>query len=215
MRTETVTIPEHTITTTYYKYDELSDDAKENVKEWYLENREPWVFSDMVNDDLINLFGKNNLDVEYSLSYSQGDGLNIFGTISADSIFECLENHNAGTMFEKYENMFTDVEKQTLLEYQKWCHLIELPRNDRYGYCMASSIDIFDSWTYDLECAEVEDIDSDLLSDFEAMVMDMFTDLCAFYEDWGYEFFYEIDDSEMSDICSCNDWEFDEDGTLL
>lgn len=33
MRTETVTIPEHTITTTYYEYDELSDDAKENVKE--------------------------------------------------------------------------------------------------------------------------------------------------------------------------------------
>ena len=214
MRTETVTIPEHTITTTYYEYDELSDDAKESVKEWYLENREPWEFSEMVEDDLINLFGKNNLDIEYSLNYSQGDGLNIYGRISADAIFDCLEKHNAGTLFNKYENVLTDEEKRTILGYTEYCGMIKLPQNGRYGYCMADSIDIADPWEYDLDCYEVENVSYDLLKKFEQLVIDMFTDLCNFYKNWGYEFFYEIDDSDMSDICSCNDWEFDCEGNL-
>ena len=35
------------------------------------------------------------------------------------------------------------------------------------------------------------------------------------YEQWGYEYFYEIEDDEMSDICSANEWEFYEDSQVL
>lgn len=216
MRTETVAIPEHTVTTTYYEYDELSDSAKEKVKQWYLDTYR-WTedFSYDVKCDLENLFGKNDLKVEYSLNYSQGDGLNVYGKIDAKAILDCLEKHNGGTQFEKYENVLTDAEKQTILEYQKWCHLIELPSNDRrYCYCMADMVDLASNWAWDLD-GMVVDIDTDLLYKFENLVIDMFTGLCKTYKEWGYEFFYEVSDEEMCENCEANEWEFDEDGNLL
>lgn len=215
MRIETVTIPEHTVTTTYYEYNDLSDDAKETVKEWYLENcRWPEDFTFDVKCDLLVLFGKNDLDVEYSLNYCQGDGLNVYGKISAQAIFDSIDNDNI-TYFDKYKNTFTDEEKRTILDYAEYCGMIELPQNCRYGYCMANYIEITQSWTYDLECAGIESIDSDLLSRFEKMVIDMFTDLCKTYEEWGYDYFYEISDEEMCENCEANEWEFDEDENLL
>lgn len=205
-----------TIEKNIYKYNELSDGAKENAKNWYLENcRWNYDFSDDIKLDLENLFGKNNLDVEYSLSYSQGDGLNIYGMIDPKAIFDCLENHNGGTMFDKYENVLTDAEKQTILDYAEYCGMIEMPKNPTlYNYCVADSTDIVSEWEWDLECAGIENIDHDTLNKFESLVIDMFTELCKTYEEWGYDFFYEISDEEMSETCDANEWEFTEDGEL-
>lgn len=215
MRTETVTIPEHTVTTTYYEYNDLGDEAKEAVKRWYIENYR-WSddFTSDVKRDLEMLFGKNDLDVEYSLNYCQCDGFNIYGKISAQAIFDAIDNDNV-TVFEEYKNVLTDAEKQTILDYAEYCGMIELPDNRLYGYCMANHIEITQSWTYDLECAGVESIDCHLLSRFEKMVIDMFTELCKTYEEWGYEFFYDVSDDEMCENCDANEWEFDEDGNLL
>ena len=75
MRTET-------ITTTYeiYKFNELSDDAKERVKQWYLDGQEnmTFIFTEDCIEDLHNLFGDNSLEVQYSLAGCQGDGFNIY-----------------------------------------------------------------------------------------------------------------------------------------
>lgn len=207
-----------TIEKNIYKYDELNDDAKENVQNWYFEHfREPWEFTDMVEDDLENLFGKNDLDVEYSLSYSQGDGLNIYGKIDPKAIFDCLENHNGGIMFEKYEDMLTDVEKRTILDYAEYCGMINLPKNpsNYYSYCVVDTVDIAESGYSELEWNDVENIDVDTLKKFEQLVIGMFTDLCKTYEGWGYDFFYEISDEEMSETCEANGWEFDCEGNLF
>lgn len=205
-----------TIEKEIYKYDELNDDAKKNAKNWYLENcRWNYDFSDDIKLDLENLFGKNDLDVEYSLSYSQGDGLNIYGTIDPKAIFDCLDNHNGGTMFDKYENVLTDAEKQTILDYAEYCGMIEMPKNpSRYAYCVTDMTDIAKAWQTELEWNDVENIDHDTLNKFESLVIDMFTELCKTYEEWGYDFFYEISDEEMSETCEANGWEFDEDGEL-
>lgn len=206
-----------TIEKEVYKYDELSDDAKENVQNWYFEHfRESWEFTDIVEQDLENLFGKNDLDVEYSLSYSQGDGLNVYGKIDPKAIFDCLENHNCGTMFEKYEDMLTDAEKQTILDYAEYCGMINLPKNpsNYYSYCVVDTVDIAESGYSELEWNDVENIDVDTLKKFEQLVIGMFTDLCKTYEEWGYNFFYEISDDEMSETCEANGWEFSEDGEL-
>ena len=204
-----------TITKTYdvYKYNELSDSAKEKVKEWYLQGQEPFIFSEDCKEDLRNLFGKNNLDVQYSLGYCQGDGFNIYGKISAESIFNCLEKHNGGTQLAKFENVLTEKEKKTILHYAEECGDIEIPMNSRYCYSLADYIDIADAWEYDLY--GYKNVNLDVLDKFEEMVRDIFSTLCRSYEKWGYEYFYEISDEDLEEMCEVNGYEFLEDGTIF
>lgn len=180
-----------TVTTEYkiYKYNELSDEAKENVKKWYLESfHNADFFTEDCENDLYNLFEKNSLHVQYDLGYCQGDGFNIYGEINAENIFKCLENHNGGTQLEQFENVLTDKEKRTILHYAEECGEIELPENNRYAYSLADRIDIVDDWTFQLETySAYRDINEEVLKKFEGLVRDIFTVLCDHYEKIGYE----------------------------
>lgn len=76
-----------TTTTTVYKFDELSDEAKEKALQEHTENNYmPFLSADM-NERLHELLGENKLkydeqpEVLYSLSYSQGDGAMFEGTV--------------------------------------------------------------------------------------------------------------------------------------
>ena len=198
-----------------YKYNELSEEAKERVKEWYLNGQEAFIFTDDCKMDLYNLFGKNNLDVQYSLSYCQGDGFNIYGTIDVESIFNCLEHHNGGTQLKKFEDVLTDKEKKTILHYAQECGAIELPMNNRYCYSLADYIDIVEEWVWRLEYACYRDINEEALKKFENLVRGIFNTLCKHYEDWGYNYFYEVSDEDLEEACEANEWEFLEDGTIF
>lgn len=59
--------------------------------------------------------------------------------------------------------------------------------------------DIVENWQYTLELYDVENIDVDILDKFEQLVIGMFTDLCMYYEERGYDYFYDISDEEMSE----------------
>ena len=198
-----------------YKYNELSEEAKEKVKQWYLEGQETFIFTDDCKQDLYNLFGKNNLDVQYSLSYCQGDGFNIYGRIDAESIFNCLEKHNGGTQLEKFEDVLTEKEKRTILHYAEECGNIELPMNRSYCYSLADYIDIVEEWVWRLEYADYTNINEEALKKFEELVRGIFSTLCRSYEKWGYEYFYEISDEDLEEACEANEWEFLEDGTIF
>ena len=198
-----------------YKYNELSDDAKEKVREWYLNGQESFIFTDDCKNDLYNLFGNNNLDVQYSLSYCQGDGFNIYGTIDAEDIFNCLDKHNGGTQLEKFEGMLTDKEKRIILHYAQECGAIELPVNNRYCYSLADHINIEEEWAWRLEYACYRDINVEVLKKFENLVREIFYTLCKFYEEWGYNYFYEVSDEDLEEACEANEWEFLEDGIIF
>ena len=198
-----------------YKYNELSADAKEKVKEWYLEGQEPFIFTEDCKEDLRNLFGNNNLDVQYSLASCQGDGFNIYGTIDAHTIFNCLEKHNGGTQLAEFEDMLTDKEKKTILAYAEECGAIELPMNRHYSYSLADYIDIVEEWIWRLEYADYRDINVEALQKFEKLVRGIFCTLCKDYEKQGYDFFYEISEEDLEEVCEANEWEFLEDGTIF
>lgn len=206
-----------TVTIEYkvYKYNELSEEAKEKAKEWYLNGQEAFIFTDMCKEDLYGLFGKNNLDVQYSLAYCQGDGFNIYGTIDAESIFNCLEKHNGGTQLAEFEDALTEKEKKTILRYAEECGQIEIPMNNRYCYSLADYIDIYDEWETALVYADYRDINVDVLKKFEKLVRGIFRTLCKSYEKLGYEYFYEISDEDMEDVCEANGCEFTDDGKIF
>lgn len=199
-----------------YKYIELSDEAKEKARAWYLEGREPYVFTEIVMEDLYNLFGENDLQVQYSLGYCQGDGLNIYGKINAENIFKCLENYNGGTQLEQFENVLTKKEKKTILHYAELCGEIELPINNRYCYCIARYVDVAEEWEYILENHfDYSNINKEALEKFENLVQEVFEKLCASYEEQGYEYFYEISEEDLEEMCEANGYEFLEDGTIF
>lgn len=208
-----------TVSYDVYKYNELSADAKEKVKQWYLDGQEPYIFTEDCKEDLRNLFGKNNLDVQYSLASCQGDGFNIYGEIDAESIFNCLENHNGGTQLEKFEDVLTAEEKKIILEYAEECGVIELPMNRHYCYSLADYIDIVEKWAWRLKYANDKDIyrniNEDILKKFEELVRGIFSTLCKSYEKWGYEYFYEISEEDLEEMCEANEYEFLEDGTIF
>lgn len=204
-----------TVTKTYeiFKFNELSESAKENVKRWFLDHQEAEFFTEQCKQDLENLFGKNYLNVQYSLGYCQGDGFNIYGCIDAKSVLNCLEKHNGGSQLEKFENMLTEKEKRTILFYAEECCDIYLPYNSHYCYSLSHNINIANSWQYDLE--DYANINTEVLEKFENMVKGIFKELCNYYEKDGYEYFYEISDEDLEDVCNVNDYEFLEDGTIF
>lgn len=199
-----------------YKYIELTEEAKEKAKAWYLEGREPFIFTEMCEEDLYNLFGENELKVQYSLGYCQGDGFNIYGKIDAESILKCLEEHNGGTQLEQFENALTEKEKKTILHYAEMCGEIELPINNRYCYCIARYVDVAEEWEYILENHfDYSNVNKEALEKFESLVHEIFEELCASYEKQGYEYFYEISEEDLEEMCEANGYEFLEDGTVF
>lgn len=199
-----------------YKYNELSAEAKERVKQWYLDGQEAYIFTDDVTENLKCLFGDNDLKVQYDLAYCQGDGFNIYGEVDTENIFKCLEEHRAGKQLVKYENMLTEKEKKTILHYAEECGKIKLPYNNRYCYSLADYIDIVDDWEYQLEnYSSYKNINKETLKKFEELVRGIFGTLCRSYEEWGYEYFYEIDEEDLEEICEANGYEFLENGKIF
>lgn len=211
-----------TVTIEYniYKYNELSAEAKKRVKEWYLEHQEPFIFTEMCKEDLYCLFGKNNLDVQYSLASCQGDGFNIYGKIDVRSIINCLDNHYGGAEFKEFEDVLTEEEKKTILAYAEECGKVNLPMNNHYCYSLADYIDIAEDWKSTLEDANNyeytwDNINTEVLSKFEKLVRKMFSKLCRTYEKWGYDYFYEISEEDLEEACEANEWEFLKDGRMF
>lgn len=201
---------------TLYTYDELDSNAKKNAKERILDMfHTTYLFAEDCIQDLKNLFGvETNLKVEYSLSCCQGDGLNIYGSIDAKNIIECLEKHNAGDQLKEFENILTEKEKKTILKYAEYCGDIYIPENDRYTYSMANCISL-DDWIVELESYKFKKINTKAIEKFESMLKGIFENLNTLYENDGYKYFYEIDEQELKEICLENDYEFYEDGTLF
>ena len=200
-----------------YKYNELSDEAKEKVKEWYLETQDTHVFAEDVKEDLKCLFGDNDLNVQYSLAYCQGDGFNIYGEVDTENIFKCLEEHRAGAQLAMFEDMLTEKEKKTISHYaNENGRKIKLPMNNRYCYSLADYIEIAEDWEYDLEYySGYKNINKKALEKFEDLVRGIFGTLCEVYEKWGYEYFYEVDEETLDEICEANEYEFLADGTIF
>ena len=129
------------VTYKIYEFSELSEEAKAKVKRWYLDNfYQNEEFSDICKEELSHRFPKSDLKVQYSLSYCQGDGLNVYGTLNLKDVLYNL-SITPLTSF-KPEDSFTEKEKRTLCCYAKECGWeITLPQNYRYAYCMVDRID--------------------------------------------------------------------------
>lgn len=208
-----------TITETYnvYRYDELSDDAKEKVKQWYLDDDfRPYEFTEIYEQDLQNILPDSELKLQYSLNYCQGDGLNIYGELNINNILNLPTSHFCGDEFDDMIGYFTEKEIKTIQCYMREVgNEIKLPQNNHYCYCIVDRIDFVDDWFYELEdYSHFRNINRDVLEKLEKYVIIVMERLCSDYEKYGYDFFYNVDDEVIEETCEANEWEFLEDGTF-
>ena len=191
-----------------YKYQELSEQAKEKAKECYLEGKDAYWFKDDCEEILHCEFPNSELKVEFSLSYSQGDGLNIYGDLDGQDIYDT---------FIKDSDKFTDKEKRYLTWAMKNYGLgYHMPQNyTRYSYCAERQWDFSADIISDMEWNNVRGIKHDVWEKYDNILKEYFSSLCGDYEKWGYEYFYEVDDETMIEESEANDWEYTADGKIF
>ena len=200
-----------TVTKSYdvYTYDELSDEAKEKVKQMFLDWRreDSNIFTEDCETAIAELFPNSDLNVQYDLSYSQGDGFNTYGKLNVNDLLNVdlskypLNGSNIKPLSDK------DAIKAA-------CEVagvstIDLDRNDRYCYSLADRIEV----SYDT-VEELTDEELKCLEDLEKFAQDVFGEINSKFEDNGYDYFYEMSDEEVKEMADANEYEFTEDGEL-
>ena len=201
-----------------YSFSELSEEAKDKVKQWYLDDDfRTYDFENIYTEDLKYLFNNSDLKLQFSLSYCQGDGLNIYGKLDLMDVFHAIrDTKHSGDLFVQYKDLFSEYEQKTIEAYMEVCgREVELPYNRHYCYCIDDRIDFANDWIESLEYCRYKNIQIDTIRKMEKLVGRMFENLSATYEKYGYDYFYNADDEVVNEACEANGWRFLEDGTFF
>lgn len=186
-----------------YTFSELSEKAKDRVRESYGESLEPFFFTEDCEYYLNSLLPNSKLEVEYDLSYCQGDFFSIHGTAYLSDILA------------KISDNYTDKELKYLRWLIKeWVRSVEISRGCYYrsDYFHRNKIDFAETVIDDMEYNGIRDIREDLIRKFEKNIYDYLNGLCHELKNDGYSFFYDYTDRDIEEWCECNEWEFYEDG---
>lgn len=200
------------MTKTYevFNYNELSDDAKEKVRQWWLEDQDAQFFKDdMVLENLNHEFGLTDLDCSFSLSSCQGDGLCLHGKIYFDDI------RKNETLKEIAFANLTEDDFENLKVIEESCSYIDFHRiNTRYAHANTVNIDI--DYYVETEFEKSKPFNNILITKDKILknIKKWYFEQCARFEKMGYEYFYEISDEDMAELCEANGYEFYENGKI-
>ena len=199
-----------TVTKSYdvYTYDELSPEAKEKVKQLFLgwRGEDGSLFTESCETILTELFPTSDLNVQYDLGYSQGDGFNTYGTLKVSDLLNV--NLSEYPLKDSGITPLSNVDAIKAACDKGDIYNIELERNNHYCYSLADGIEIV-SESDDLTPEEL-----DLLNELETFARNVMGRINKVFEDDGYDYFYEMDEDEVKDMADANGYEFTEDGTL-
>lgn len=190
-----------------YNYNELSEEAKEKVKEWYLnDDLRVDLFHEDLKNQLAGNYKRSNLKVIFSLSNCQGDGLNIEGKINLYDFAEKWETDEKSkrTMQHYIDNSFSEYNFESNNRYCYSCKFIDR----KYIDC------IITEFIDDLKYNGIRGIKTDVIKAFFNDMIDHFEELDEEWERAGYRYFYDAEESEIAECCEANNYEFLEDGTF-
>lgn len=171
-----------------YEYNELEKSAKEKAKRDFLEVRcelDGDMFTEIAMEIVGNYFQfTDGLEVQYSLSSCQGDGVNIYGKFDLQNV-----------------------------EGMEWLKLevdsFELAKNRCYCYSLKSQTETetIEEIITEFEYASGNEIADWQVMEIRKMVETVFEKLEKAereIEEYGYKFFYEVSDEEMAEYAdSC------------
>lgn len=190
---------------------------KKRQRPRYLDGQEPEIFTENCEEDLACLFPNSDLKVQYCLAYCQGDGLNIYGELDPLDVIDLLREKKCGDTFSEVNKTLTAREEKIIKAYIKIFRFkISLPMNTSgYSYCVADKTDFANEWIEELEYNQFRSINAEAIRKFERIIAYIFRKLAAQYEKAGYEYFYEISDEDMKEICEDNEYMFLKNGTYF
>lgn len=187
-----------TIEIKVYRFDELSETAKENaIKLWYESE-----YYEYLCDDILCFISDNdtyfsNVKLQYSLGYSQGDGLSFSGKfdikkwINDNYNFKQSVKNALSLLFESVESL-----------------------GNTGRYCYASKRDIQVDFLDHTGKTNLTNL-TKLFEKVESDVIDYYLDICDKAEKYGYSIIeYRMDYAEMNELCKANDYHFYENGKM-
>ena len=192
------------VITKVYTFNELSEDAKkkaiENQREWEYSYSEPLIgFQDDCEQQAKDK-GFIDIKIQYSLSYSQGDGLS-FSAENYDNLEEIF-NQVLGKGKEKTAKLLAEN-----------CSVKITGNQGHYCYASASDIDLeIENYTSSINCTNIDRID-DVANKVLKLLETLYVDFCKDLEKQGYsqlEYYYS--DEAIKETIECNEYEFTEDG---
>lgn len=193
-------VREYTVREEIYSFNELSESAKQNARQKYLEHfREAEEFGDFVQYDLSELFPRSVLKVEFSLNSCQGDGLNVFGSFHISDIV------NYVLLSEKAETL-TKQEKRFLRFLSTLDFFVECKSNNRYSYYIHKTAHIEWYIENELEGSCFRSIPYETIEKVARIFDDRLEDFCRKQEEEGYKYFYEVEDDEIVECWEVNEY---------
>ena len=201
-----------------YEYSELSESAKDKVKQDYLRVELEGGFranelTDLFKHSFLEYFFPNSdLDVDWDLSYRQGDIVSIYGNIQWTDMVNYVKNYNLDEHKGRplyHHWTFTEDEDDLLNDYTTYLP-IEITRNSHYGSIYDGYF--YGDWVFELEDNNIALSDYKLIHRLDTVVCSALASLTSEMKNFGYEFLYEVSDEEMQDMSDCNDWLYTEDG---
>ena len=193
-----------------YTYDELNDEAKTKVKQWLLDDdlRNELFYEDVM-EYLAAHFPRSDLKVKYSLSYCQGDGLNIYGELNLLDFLEIWQaDENDKYTMANYLSKITY--KYFFEKAQHYCYSCKFMDARNIDY----TIDEFLSALWDNQCNAVWD--EEIIRKFFVDMITHFEKLDKQFEKEGYiEYLCEMSEEDARETCEANDYMFDIDGNII
>jgi hypothetical protein len=191
-----------TIRTKLYTFNELSDEAKQVAIEEY--RSEDHVHLDFFHDDAVEQIEKagfyGNVELQYSLSYCQGDGLS-FG---CDRIEESL-------LLSFFAEILGEGKEKTAKVIIDNCSF-ENTGNKGNHYCYASKGDV--SYEFDDYYGKRYNV-HEVVSQVEKKIENLYMELCKDLEKQGYsEIEYQRSDEAIIETILANGWEFLSNGKM-
>lgn len=194
--------------TILYKYDELSDKAKEQAKENMRQDKvSDCIYCDILTEDLNTLlkelFPNSDLEVQYSLNNCQGDGLNIYGELNLNDMYNTLKDK-------------LNVKEQKYIEFllDRFDNTYKLDSNNHYCYCICDRQNVLEDISWELEFDDYRAIEHDIINKFNSLSSKHLCDLCSEWEKYGYEFLYELTDDDIEHYTYTLETMFYEDGSM-
>ena len=201
-----------------YKLEELKKEVKAKVIERFGEHlveRNFEIFQEEAGEILSSEYKMKDYQIEYSLSYSQGDGLCFYNENKSLLSYNIIKNKDIenANVFEKYcIEQLNNEQYLLLLEYLNCDYNFKIKKGwSNYSHAYTCLIDYEFYWS---DNAEEEKRINDFIDELNEILFEkVYVKTCKKLEIIGYNC-YNVSDEEVTDFIEDMDYEFLEDGSI-